>query len=437
MLSCVWACEVVLTVPCTSAQHFGRDSSVVSVSVAGMPCTDATLCHGMCARCQSTAQCDPGFICVNFNTAEPMCLRRCSADFSCPCGTTCHHFGSSSARFLCLRATGSELCAPFPGTKAASSTPPPNGTFVDLVECSVSQAPCQRQLTGVVPTAGPAGVAGVVAVARAGVASASTDVDPTTFTVTTPQCTTVSDCTGGAMGPHSSCAGEWSCQGGCCVQQQSAPGSGANCETQLVGLLGNVSVSARREGWPVVAGGTLMALPSPAVALSESEGAQGFSSGVGVPPPISGGNVVATGMEAAMGTLPTDTVSSASRTLCCLHPLSGVLTAELVHTGVDDVPLDTVELEFDWVFYGTRSKRILISPNGFLQVPGSPYCANAFAQVGCDLSSSYRGVIAPLLADLNPAASPLARVRRMPYTVARLLLVCEGSFQLWLLRRSW
>lgn len=101
------------------------------------------------------------------------------------------------------------------------------------------------------------------------------------------------------------------------------------------------------------------------------------------------------------------------------------------------MPLDTVELEFDWVFYGTRSKRILISPNGFLQVPGSPYCANAFAQVGCDLSSSYRGVIAPLLADLNPAASPLARVRRMPYTVARLLLVCEGSFQLWLLRRSW
>ena len=91
-------------------------------------------------------------------------------------------------------------------------------------------------------------------------------------------------------------------------------------------------------------------------------------------------------------------------------------------TDVDDAPNDAVVLPFAVGIYKGNASAVYISPNGYITAVVEGFCgyvecllvvpaswharlrgSGFFMHQGCTFLSSYRGIVAPYVADLNPA----------------------------------
>jgi hypothetical protein len=383
----------------------GRDPNEVDVRVGSLACTNPVICDRFCESCSSSSDCDSGKVCVTVATSKvtkSVCVMLCSAtEQLCPCGGECFSLVSTSrVRYVCLNrqiiSDAADLCS----SSARAEFRPADGQGDSRIECDMPKGfcPAAGNLSVTVTTSPdsmrssastwlasntsitarvasgssvpsdpsklswPWGGGGNFDPAHQGAAAGFSPASPqwpynvslaysvplpiVSFEQTT--CTTDEDCQ--AENSDGICS-FLKCQAGCCV-----PKSTGRCLTDS-GALTPQYIAGERQVLPLPASVARFA-PFPSVPV---------------------------------GSLPSDTVSPVSH--------------------ADDVPLEAIPLNFSLPFYARFALRMLhLSPNGELQISSTPPCGNVFANSSCTVSSGYRGVIAPFLADLDPSASSSALV---------------------------
>lgn len=365
---------------------FGSPGASTVVTVGGRVCAAPYQCDKACSTCTSTSQCGVGQRCVQFRDTAPegFCLSACrlrngtqigqaGASETCPCGGVCTTFStliSGAVTALCtspeysIGAGNSPCAAPFaPGPSTAGAS--------QRLTCTLTSVAAPGQIVGawqqpdgsgtVSPGSGggcaAAGLNSPVLVTRVdgdsgGLVSSSrgamVDVEDAEAA-----CSADSDCV-----TYDMCL-QGSCVAGCCVfAPRDAPRCASSSGSAASGALPPLSA------W--------------------------------LPLPASNNPNLPVGPGAALGS-PGDNISAASF--------------------VDDAPasrLDLAPFGFTFPAGGAQVSTLFVSPNGYLAVSGSAPCLSGFeAHVTtpqCTLHNSYTGLMAPIVADFNPASSAGSKV---------------------------
>ena len=197
----------------------GNSSATALLQIGDEYCTGVTMCHRMCAVCDSDAACGAGMYCLLFaGESVGHCSLPCSVLHRCPCGSLC--VAATGFRDgVCLN-TDYASAGPCNGNSTAREFLPSDASgFDSRVECTLSS-----------PLSSTCGNRGPLAVAYAIGSTVAAGATLSLFANVT-ECTSHADC-----GSVTLCTVP-SCRSGCCEYEPTG-----RCNTEAAGAGGTTSV---------------------------------------------------------------------------------------------------------------------------------------------------------------------------------------------------